>query len=250
MAQPDPACCEAGVPKPSNYNPKGQIINLGDLPLYQVGTGKKAIILCYDIFGWNEISKNVYTVADDIAGLTGYTVVMPDFYRGDPWPIGNFPPTSELEKRAFSAWKDGVASDIVCRKDVYERVLPHLYSKKLTDIGVIGLCWGGKQSFLFGADSERFKAVASVHGAWIDAELTSALEVPLYYAPAKGDTHVNIVRNALTKKKFAKQCVFKYFGNQQHGFCAARGDWSDRKVKKDVDLMLTQASKFFQATLK
>ena len=141
-AQPDAACCEAGKPKPSKYNPKGKVVYLGDLPLYQVGAGKKAIILCYDIFGWNETSKNVYTIADDLAGLPGYTVVMPEFFRGDPWPLAHFPPTSDLDQRAFAAWKGGVASDIVARKDVYERVLPHLYSKKLTDIGVIGMCWG------------------------------------------------------------------------------------------------------------
>ena len=62
------------------------------------------------------------------------------------------------------------------------------------------VCKGGKQSFLFGADPERFKSIASVHGASINDELCRALEVPVYYAPAQGDYEVAKVQKALDKK--------------------------------------------------
>ena len=135
-------CKDAGPPKKSNYTEKGKRSKLGDLPIYEVGTGKKAIIFIYDIFGWNEINKNVFTFADDLAGRGAFTVIMPDFYRGEAWPVTQFPPQSDLQQKAFNTWLKGIASDIVVRKDIYERVLPHLYKSKHEKIGVIGFCWG------------------------------------------------------------------------------------------------------------
>lgn len=136
------ACNAAGPPKKASYKPKGKFLELGDLPIYQIGSGKKVIILLYDIFGWNEVNKNVFAMADDLAGFGAFTVVMPDFYRGEPWPVGEFPPQSPLQQKAFQSWLRGIAADVVCRKDVYEKVLPHLWKSNHKDIGCIGFCWG------------------------------------------------------------------------------------------------------------
>lgn len=108
---------------------------------------------------------------------------------------------------------------------------------------------GGSQVFNLGQDSERFSAVASIHGAWIDDQKANALQVPLYYGPAKGDTEVAKVENVLKKKPFAKKCEYHAYLNQTHGFCAARGDWTDAKIKKDVDIVLKETTKFFLKNL-
>ena len=136
------ACSAAGPPKKASYKPKGKFLNLGDLQLYQIGAGKKVIIMLYDIFGWNEVNKNVFAFADDLAGFGAFTVVMPDVFRGEPWPVADFPPESPLQKKAFNAWLSGVAADVVFRKDVYEKVLPHLWKSNYKDIGCIGFCLG------------------------------------------------------------------------------------------------------------
>ena len=140
--EPTEECKAAGKPKASSYKSKGKISKLSDLPIYEIGTGKRAIIFIYDIFGWNEVNKNVFQFADEMAKQGGFTVIMPDFYRSEAWPISEFPPESDLQKKAFQAWFKGIASDIVVRKDVYEKVLPHLYRSKHEKIGVIGFCWG------------------------------------------------------------------------------------------------------------
>ena len=136
------ACSAAGPPKVASYKPKGKFLQLGDLPFYQIGSGKKVIILLYDIFGWNEVNKNVFAFADDLAGFGAFTVVMPDFYRGEPWPLSEFPPQNELQKKAFQSWLRGISADVVFRKDVYEKVLPHLWKSNHKDIGCIGFCLG------------------------------------------------------------------------------------------------------------
>ena len=51
-----------------------------------------------------------------------------------------------------------------------------------------------------GADGERFNAIASIHGAWIDEEKANALQVPCYYGPAKNDTPVETIKKVLDKK--------------------------------------------------
>mmetsp|Transcript_3509 Transcript_3509/g.6137 ORF Transcript_3509/g.6137 Transcript_3509/m.6137 type:complete len:252 (-) Transcript_3509:75-830(-) len=248
--QPSEECKNAGAPKPSTYSPKGKFLKLGDLSVYQIGSGKKVVILIYDIFGWNDVNKNVFEFADDLSGLGACTVLMPDFYRGEAWPIDQFPPSSDLQQTAFNTWRKGVAAEVVVRKDLYEKVLPHLHKSKLNDIGVVGFCWGGYQSFLMGADGERFKAVASVHGAWIDDKLCGALQVPVYYAPAKGDTDVKVVKKVLDAKPFGKQCRYDAFADQEHGFCAARGDWKNTATKKAKEKVLKELCDFFNKNLK
>eukprot|EP01083_Nonionella_stella_P050443 134171_1 len=247
--QPTAECKAAGPPKESTYIPKGIATKLGDLQIYEIGNGKKAIILMYDIFGWNEVNKNVFNFADQLAVTGGFTVIMPDFYRGEPWPVLEFPPQTELQQTAFKSWLDGIASDIVTRKDMYEKVLPHLYKSNIQSIGCIGFCWGGKQSFYMGQDAERFKCIASLHGAWIDAGKANALQVPVYYGPAEGDTSVKEIKAILDKKKFGSQCVYHGFVDQKHGFCAARGDWSNESTKQAVDSALKETIQFFKDNL-
>lgn len=49
------------------------------------------------------------------------------------------------------------------------------------------------------------------------------------FLPAKGDP-MEDAKAELDKKPFADQCVYRRFDDQEHGFMAARGDWSDAKV--------------------
>ena len=78
----------------------------------------------------------------------------------------------------------------------------------------------------------------------------NAINVPLYYGPSKDDRPVDGVKKALDKKgKLGKKCQYHGFVEQGHGFCAARGDWKDAKVKKDVDNVLKETTAFFKKHL-
>jgi dienelactone hydrolase len=52
------------------------------------------------------VNRNVFRVADRLA-KKGFFVVMPDFYRGKPWPLKNFPPK---DRKEFDKWFDDTAS--------------------------------------------------------------------------------------------------------------------------------------------
>jgi hypothetical protein len=45
-------CCAAGAPVSVDYTPKGSFEEVGGVPVYSTGSGSKAIIAIYDIFGF------------------------------------------------------------------------------------------------------------------------------------------------------------------------------------------------------
>jgi hypothetical protein len=44
-------CCAAGQPVSLDYTPVGSVVHLDGLDVYLVGSGDKAIVAIYDIFG-------------------------------------------------------------------------------------------------------------------------------------------------------------------------------------------------------
>ena len=54
---------------------------------------------------------------------------------------------------------------------------------------------------------------------------------------------------AVSKKPFASQNVYKYYEKMIHGWSAARGDLSDPEVVKDFEDVYDRLSTFFSTTL-
>ena len=61
------------------------------MKVYETGrkNNGRVIIVVYDIFGYHPNTKQV---ADKVAELGDFRLVMPDFYRSVPWDEKNFPP--------------------------------------------------------------------------------------------------------------------------------------------------------------
>ena len=139
---PDKACNDGGSPiKDDEYKMSGKIIDINGVNSYYFKNGKtkKIFIFLYDIFGWNKTNKNVYRFCDLLAKKNGFSVIMPDFYRGDPWPIEDFPfNDDELKAKCFKLWLQSIANDIVVRKDIYEKILPFLYDNEYEKISIGG----------------------------------------------------------------------------------------------------------------
>ena len=86
-----PEHCQKAPPVESNYTPIGVTSSLGDMLIYETGnqTSNKVLISVYDIFGFHENTKQV---ADILAAEGGYYIVMPDYFRGSPFDVNNWPP--------------------------------------------------------------------------------------------------------------------------------------------------------------
>ena len=119
--------------------------------------------MIYDIFGFFD---QTIQGADILAEELKAQVLMPDFFEGDePWPVDNFPPKTDADKKKFQEWFGGFAN-------------PANHVPKLIKVGqalkdegaefvvAYGYCWGGKVVISAGPQAASpFSAVSSVHPA-------------------------------------------------------------------------------------
>ncbi|KAG5188506.1 Alpha/Beta hydrolase protein [Tribonema minus] len=238
-----PACCKAGPPISSDYEPKGTIATIGDQEVYFSGSGPRAICIVYDIFG---LSPQAKQVCDKLADA-GFSVAMPDFARGQPWLLENFPPKDQGE---FMAWVGKHDFDAVIRPDM-ERVQAHMRETMGAKVfGAIGFCWGGSIATKAACAQGLVAAGAAVHYAFITPELVEGVCVPLCLLPSGDDPDTAPLKEVLDKKPFGAACVYHRFEDMHHGFCAARGDWSQPLIAQRASEAVAMLSDFMDKNLK
>jgi dienelactone hydrolase len=89
LPNPNKACCTIPPVQTHGYEPKGTYETFEDMQVYTIGhPGHKTIICIFDIFGFY---PQVLQGADLLAAL-GFRVLVPDFFRGNPYPSDKFPP--------------------------------------------------------------------------------------------------------------------------------------------------------------
>lgn len=252
------ACCgaSAAAPVKLDYEPKGKIEKLPSTgsDCYFVGTPSKAsLVIVPDIFGIHEFKQSCQ-VADRLAeALPGLGVALPDVFRGHPWKMSEFPPTDKAKFMAFIGAHP--YDDAHVRGDV-KAAFEALEGKKEGGGGAaplkrltMGNCWGVLMACEANADPEmRVAATAGAHPTFFgkEQEIAARLRGPVVLLPTKGDPGESVVEAA--KKAglpFAGECVVRRFDDQVHGFMAARGDYSDEKVRAAAGEGVAEIAKFF-----
>jgi dienelactone hydrolase len=153
------SCCpkEAlGCLKIDNTNRKGKTLSLGDMKMYHVGSGEKAILYSFDIFGFG--SGRTYQICDYFA-LKGYQVFMPDFYLGKPYP------NKPIESDVVDMIK-GFPFDSAIVPLMKEKILPYMQENGVKEVAVMGTCWGAWNNFKLAGMSEMkdlIKCSISIH---------------------------------------------------------------------------------------
>ncbi|KAG8931189.1 hypothetical protein FRC02_003085 [Tulasnella sp. 418] len=97
----------------------------------------KAIIYVYDIFGFYPQTQQG---ADIIAESLNATVLMPDFFRGKPFPADKYPPKTDEEKEELQKFFKGVA-DLKERLPELVAIGEQLKKDGVKKIGTLGVCW-------------------------------------------------------------------------------------------------------------
>lgn len=247
-------CCPTEVrPAINNYEGFGKMVTIKDLfDMYIVTTTSddanassspptKAILLAYDIFG---LTSNTKQLADHLATKCGkdYVVCVPDFMRGQAWPLSNIPPTKAGKFPKGVEAADGVdvlvnwiKTHPTCEKDRTDeirQVKQYLTSryKGLSKIGMVGMCWGAKVTFLAGSRTEGLlDCVASCHGSFLTTEDAEALMVPTCMLNSKDEpeSYRTELQPILESKPFASQNVFREFPTMHHGWMGTRGVGAD-----------------------
>ena len=149
-------------PVKAEYQPKGISGKVAGLDAYVVGPDSKHVLLSvYDIFGFWDTTKQS---ADLLSEALHVKVIMPDFFRGKPWPMNAFPPRDEEEQKVFDEWFATVASVSDRKKDL-DAIAQELKSQGVEKIGVYGFSWGAKIASLAGYEGTPFTGVVIVYPA-------------------------------------------------------------------------------------
>ena len=130
-----------------NYTAKGEIVDLdATMKGYIVGSGSKVVVWNHDVFGLTNPASNRRRSkewADYLAEMGGFTVLIPDWYRGNNMP-GPFP-TPE--------WLTPLTNWTIIEADWNNVVLPFLEGRESEplSIGLIGFT-----IFFFNFDPHSF----------------------------------------------------------------------------------------------
>ena len=255
-----------------DYTPKGKTENVNGIDTYIVGAGSRVVLMASDLFGMHSgLHKRI---CDDFADrLPGTTVVLPDFFA----TVGGSP----IPKDAGCCWWLQCILSVLCTcfataksffrkfswdkssKAVFEGTIEYLMTKgNVSDIGVIGFCWGSYVVVKASSDSKfssLMRAGVSCHSSAENVlkfcgddqdHVLAAISCPQLILSSSNepkswqpDGHVI----ATVKAKFPVSEAHTY--KQSHGW-VVRGDLQNKAVANDMRDALQKATDFFLRELR
>ena len=109
--------------------------------------------------------------------------------------------------------------------------------------GVVGYCWGGKiVSLTTSTESTPFSAGAECHPAMVDPSEATKIKIPICMLASK-DEPAEDVKKFEANLKGEKHV--EIFGDQIHGWMAARSDLEDSRVKSEYERGYKTLLEFF-----
>lgn len=229
-----------------NYSSKGVVSSIGDLPVYVVGQGKRAVIFGYDIYGFN--GGRTRFVCDQLAEM-GFLVILPDFFRGECWSAER----EAKEPESKGPWIKSMSHPGAIQNDL-DKVFRYLEQLEIFSVGVVGTCFGGYVGFL-AATTDKVKAVVGIHSSIRifnfhgSNEIAAASKVtcPQMLLQAGNDpTNTKPggeVEAALASNSLALNSVIREFKDMTHGWMI-RGDLSNGAVERDTKETMSLTNEF------
>ncbi|CAN8268663.1 unnamed protein product [Cochlearia groenlandica] len=170
-----PQCCE-NPPFLNRVSGSGHVEKLGGLDAYISGSphSKSCVLLVSDVFGYE--APNLRAVADKVA-VSGYYVVVPDYFFGDSFDPSN-------QDRTIYVWlKDhGPDKGFEDTKPLLEAIK----SKGVTAIGAAGMCWGAKVVVEL-SKQELIQAGVLLHPSFVTVDDIKDVKVPMAILGAEID---------------------------------------------------------------
>jgi dienelactone hydrolase len=241
-----PEHCLKGKAIEANYTPRGGEYEIGNLTVYesQNRAAKRVLIAVYDIFG---LSTNMKQVVDTIAELHDFRVVLPDFFRGNVWDENNFPPENpeDLQKwlQEHGNW------DTIVKYDIATVINAFQSRENITEVGIFGMCWGGKVATLAATEVREIKVAGLVHPSSVNNSEADGVRVPMYLLPTKDEPDMLPFYEVL-KQKFGNNTGHRRFDDMFHGFAGARGNFSNPLNVQRVEEVIEILGGFFSRNLR
>eukprot|EP00437_Effrenium_voratum_P056685 CAMPEP_0181525778 /NCGR_PEP_ID=MMETSP1110-20121109/69142_1 /TAXON_ID=174948 /ORGANISM="Symbiodinium sp., Strain CCMP421" /LENGTH=245 /DNA_ID=CAMNT_0023656591 /DNA_START=54 /DNA_END=792 /DNA_ORIENTATION=- len=235
-----PAC-----QKPDDYKPKGTETKIGELPVYSVGTGDKAILVLPDIFGWSSNQGRLMGIADTLADQ-GYRVLLSDPFYGD----------SAVGKEDIMGWitqfpfEKKIGADIEACESTYKIKAAAVWVQ-LAFAGASGLAFCKSASMgvplKCGVGPHPSTRLEGAFGGDEQA-MMDKVNMPVLIMPAGNDPENLKEGGAIAESLAKKGGKSVTFPDMQHGWCC-RGDLGQAEVKRDVEAAMKHMVDFFKSNL-
>ncbi|KXS14561.1 alpha/beta-hydrolase [Gonapodya prolifera JEL478] len=257
------SCCGAAYAKPvlvppNFFKPRGKDDTLGELPIYVVEpeggpkSTKEALIVIYDIVGTGH--PNNKQACDYLANHTGLLTVQPDVFRRRV-PVAEFmadPPepgtpdaeiaslglTRRVWDRIVEFTQKGAGSyQKVVKNDLVNTIAFLKKTHGVEKVGIVGFCYGGEIIIKAAQDDDLIgdvKVVVGIHPAFITIRDGENVKIPVALLPGNNDPDFTEVIKAMQDNPKCKTVLHHRYEEVPHGFCTARGDFTDETVKRNA----------------
>ncbi|CAK8563571.1 unnamed protein product [Lathyrus sativus] len=207
---PGPACY-SNPPILDPFSGVGHVEKLGGVDVYLTGSllSTIAILFVSDVFGYE--APITRKLADRVAA-SGYYVVLPDYFNGDPFDPENL-------DRPLPIWMKQHRPDKGFKAS--QPIIEALKSKGISTIGAAGFCWGAKTVCELGK-SNLSQVVVLAHPSSITVDDIRGVNVPIAILGAGLDTItppkvIKQFKRVLAAKNGVDSFV-KIFPNVSHGW--------------------------------
>ncbi len=177
------------------------------------------VVVIHEIFGLTDWEP---TVVDRLA-RNGYVAIVPDllsskFDRSPADPDSGRKLVAELEP-------ERITRDL----DAAYAYLNRLPAVRRGDIGVIGFCWGGHQSFRYATDNPHLRAAVVCYGWPPDSGALARIRAPILGVFGENDARVDafLPNVAAQLKGLGKPFAYEIYPGTGHGFLKPGRQGSD-----------------------
>lgn len=197
-----------------------------------------AVIVIHEIFGLTDWEP---TVVDRLA-RSGYVAIVPDLLSST---YGKSPADPDSGRKLVGQLDP---SRVTADLDAAYEYLNQLPAVRQGDIGVIGFCWGGAQSFRYATNKPKLRAAVVCYGSPPDSAGLARIEAPILGAYGENDARIDATLPDLAKqlKAMGKSFTYTIYPGTGHGFLKPGRQGSDGP---QVDKAWKDILSFFKATL-
>ena len=197
-----------------------------------------AVIVIHELYGLTAWEP---TVADRLA-KSGYVAIVPDLLSSK---YGQSPVNADSARKLATALEpDRVTRDL----DATFAYLNRLPAVRPGDIGVIGFCWGGGQSFRYATNNPGLRAAVVCYGSPPDSASLGRIRAPLLGVYGENDARIgaSLPDVAARLKTLGKSFTYETYPGTGHGFLKPGREGSDGP---QVERAWGNVVAFFQAKL-
>jgi carboxymethylenebutenolidase len=169
-----------------------------------------AVIVIHEIFGLTDWEP---TVADRLA-KNGYVAILPDLLSSK---YGMTPANPDSGRKLVATLEpDRITSDL----DAVYGYLNGLPAVKRDDIGTIGFCWGGGQSFRYATNNPKLRAAVVCYGPPPDSAALARIQAPILGVYGEDDGRIDLTIPTVdsTMKQLGKSYQHDIYPGTGHGF--------------------------------